>query len=182
MLSPEMQIATDKVLENHSDLFKKLAEQEEKDKLMLAESTRPVIDVPNEVVAAAPSEVVSPTPETQQRAQSPEMDAAQFIMVKLPVFRQMVDKITGVQAKRVLSRLVEAPLEDETGPFTTQDAADTYNLGMMIQNAKHILFLASIKAPDAEQVVQRGLDEEKLKLEAAENASVNVSNNSELKE
>lgn len=154
----EFKEALDKVLEKHSDLFKKLAEQEEKEKLMLAENTKPVVDVPNEVVATQ-----SPLPETPPPTNSPEMNAAQFIMMKLPVFRTMVDRLTGVQAKRVLNRLIESPLEEETEKFTTEEAAKTFMLGMHIQNAKHILFLASIKSPDAEQVVDTALKEEEKK-------------------
>lgn len=125
---------------------------------MIVENTKPVVDVPNEVVATQ-----SPLPETLPPANSPEMNAAQFIMTKLPVFRNMVSELTGVQAKRVLNRLIESPLEEKTEKFTTEEAAKTFMLGMHIQNAKHILFLASIKSPDAEQVVDTALKEEEKK-------------------
>lgn len=81
-----------------------------------------------------------------QRQGTPEMSALEFIMMNLPRFRAKLENgVTGVQAKRILSRLIESPLEEETAPFTTTAAAEVFNLGMQIQNAKHILFLTAVK-------------------------------------
>lgn len=76
---------------------------------------------------------------------SPEVQAAMFLHRALPMFRIALDKLTGVQAKRVLSALMEAPLEKETPGFSTQEAEELFSLGLMISNAKFILFNVSLK-------------------------------------
>jgi hypothetical protein len=77
--------------------------------------------------------------------QLPEVQAAMYIHQALPMFRTKLDALTGVQAKRVLEALIEAPLEKEAPAFTTKKAQDLYTLGLYITNAKFILFTTSLK-------------------------------------
>lgn len=68
------------------------------------------------------------------------VEAVKFLHQALPTARMLVDNLTGVQCKRVLKALLETPLEQETPSFTTKGGLQLFNLGIMIQNAKFILF------------------------------------------
>lgn len=105
--------------------------------------------------------------------QSPEVQAAYFLRGALPAFRNNLDKLTGTQAKRVLSALMEAPLEQETPSFTTKDAQELFNLGLMISNAKFILFNVALDSELANNV------EEEAKVAGAEAAAQIQSSNEE---
>lgn len=74
-----------------------------------------------------------------------EVQAARYLITALPRFRGQLEKVTGTQAKRVLQALIESPLEKNTLPFTTPEALELFNQGLVITNAKFILFQASLK-------------------------------------
>jgi hypothetical protein len=74
----------------------------------------------------------------------PELTGAvQFIHLHLPVFRQAMSKVTGVQAKAVLEAIVESPLEKDIKGFTTKEAMRLFELGIAINSAKYVLFQGS---------------------------------------
>src|SRR6267142_4191688 len=75
---------------------------------------------------------------------TPAMEAARYLHTALPMFKHNLEKLTGIQAKRVLSSLIESPLEQETPKFSTSQAKELYNVGLAITNAKFILFTASL--------------------------------------
>jgi hypothetical protein len=102
--------------------------------MMKPETTTPASEPTGSVTVA--------NPEVEQ---TPEVQAAMFLHSALPMFRNQLDKLTGTQAKRVLSALMEAPLEKETPGFTTREADDLFALGLMISNAKFILFNVALK-------------------------------------
>lgn len=80
-----------------------------------------------------------PAPELDQ-----EIQAAQYLQRAIPRFRNDLHSVTGIQAKRVLSALIESPMEQETAKFTTQGAYNLFESGSVITNAKFILFTASL--------------------------------------
>ena len=84
---------------------------------------------------------------------SGELQAAEFLIGALPVFRNRLqgETITGVQAKRILLALVEAPLGNEEPSFTTSAAAGLYELGLQITNAKFIMFHMGMTKPQQEE-------------------------------
>lgn len=88
--------------------------------------------------------------------QTPEVQAALYIQKALPEFRRRLEGITGVQAKRVLSALVESPLEKTVPGFTTQEAEELFLMGTVIQNAKFILFNVALK----DQEISKQVEEE----------------------
>lgn len=69
--------------------------------------------------------------------------AVQFIHATLNTFRDRVKNVTGVQAKRVLEAIIESPLEKEISSFTTKEALKCFELGIVIQSAKYVLFQGS---------------------------------------
>jgi hypothetical protein len=69
--------------------------------------------------------------------------AVQHIHLGLPQFRALMDRVTGVQAKRVLEAIIESPLENEVKRFTTREAMQLFELGISINSAKYVLFQGS---------------------------------------
>lgn len=76
---------------------------------------------------------------------SPEAQAAQFLMSAIPASRILTERLTGTQAKRVLTALLESPLEQTVPGFTTTDAAKLFDLGVQIAACKHIMFNEALK-------------------------------------
>lgn len=109
---------------------------------------------------------------------SPQMvrEAGQSLMGRIPAGRNMVDRLTGVQAKLVLKKIIESPLEDTLPQFTTQEAALCFQVALAVQSAKFFLFLASRNnVDDLEKEVTEALAKQE-----AEKVSEN--NNVELNE
>lgn len=92
--------------------------------------------------------------------QTPEVQAALYIQQALPQFRRQLEKVTGTQAKRVLSALVESPLEKTVPGFTTQEAEQLFLMGTMIQNAKFLLFQVALKDQEIAKEVEQAAVEE----------------------
>ncbi len=69
--------------------------------------------------------------------------AVQFIHATLSTFRDRVDNLMGMQAKRVLKAIIESPLEKEVASFTTKEAQKCFELGIAINSAKYVLFQGS---------------------------------------
>lgn len=90
---------------------------------------------------------------------SPEIQAAMFLHKALPTFRRQLESVTGVQAKHVLSALAEAPLEKTVPDFTTKEATELFNLGLMITNAKFILFNVALKDKEITSSVEAAAKE-----------------------
>lgn len=102
----------------------------------------------------------------EQVTNPPEVQAATFIQRALPAARHALNRVTGTQAKRVLMALLENPFEEQTKPLTTPEARELFQLGLMIQNSKFVLFQVALDNPD----LTRNIEEESRK--AAESESV----------
>lgn len=97
--------------------------------------------------------------EVKQEEIPVEVQAARYLLTALPAFRNLSEKVTGTQARRVLNALIESPLEKNTPPFTTEEAQELFNLGLVITNAKFILFQASLKDNDiTKNIEQQAID------------------------
>jgi len=102
--------------------------------------------------------IEQPVAEEAKQEQPPEIQAAMFLQRALPTFRTQLDRVTGVQAKRVLEALIESPLEKEVPGFTTREAHDLFTLGTMIQNAKFVLFQVALKDEKIVEETQEKID------------------------
>jgi len=112
-------------------------------------------------------------PAPQEEKMAPEMQAAYYLQGALPTFRSQLQKVTGVQGKRVLEALIESPLEQQVPGFTTKEAHDLYSLGTMIQNAKFILFQAALKDEKVvEEVQQKAVEEAAAEVQLNEGVAV----------
>lgn len=78
----------------------------------------------------------------------PEVQAAMYLHGALPAFRAQLEMVTGTQCKRVLSALMESPLEKTVPGFTTKQAEDLFIMGLNISSAKFILFTTALKDKD----------------------------------
>jgi hypothetical protein len=109
--------------------------------------------------------------ETKQPAEqvSLEIQAALFLHKALPAFKSQLDLVTGVQAKSVLYALAESPLEKKISGFTTKEAQQLFELGLIITNAKFILFNVALNDKEIANSV-----EEEAKKAGAEAAGVSV--------
>jgi len=85
--------------------------------------------------------------------EAPEVQAARFLTMGLPLFRtkqQELQEKNKTEVFRVLAALIESPLEQETHSFTTPEGSNLFNLGLMIMSSKHVLFNHALN--DAETV------------------------------
>lgn len=83
-----------------------------------------------------------------------EEQAVKYLMWAIPMFRtklKALEEHNRTEVGRVLSALIESPLEQETHHFTSDKAQDLFELGLVITNAKLILFN---KALTIESVVE----------------------------
>lgn len=83
-----------------------------------------------------------------------EEQAVKYLMWAIPMFRtklKALEEHNRTEVGRVLSALIESPLEQETHHFTSDKAQDLFELGLVITNAKLILFN---KALTVESVVE----------------------------
>jgi hypothetical protein len=120
-----------------------------------------------EVKEETASEAAAPAPTVEEPA--PEVQAVMFLHSALPRFRAQLQKVTGVQGKRVLEALIESPLEQKVPGFTTKEAHDLFMLGTMIQNAKFVLFQVSLKDEKiVEEVQQQAVAEAQAEAPATE--------------
>lgn len=153
----------------------------------MEEQVKETVDVASEVVAQGGTDIAPPAPKRPEDMTLEEktIAAVEFLHQAIPQARTMVnsDNLTGVQAKRVLSALIESPLEQETSKFTTASAAKLFNLACLIQNAKYLLFqgaptlLSEVEKRNAEE-----LSAQQAQAEAQANLSANESNNNTIKE
>lgn len=111
------------------------------------------------------TDALSEIKDEQGQQVDPKVEAVMFLKSAIPSFRNRLNDdnvITGTQAKRILSALIESPLENETPSFTTKEAEDMFTLGLMITNAKHILFAEGLKqelqSVQNEQIENKGED------------------------
>jgi hypothetical protein len=107
--------------------------------------------------------------ETEPVAESPttdpQMEAVMFLHQTMPVFRNLLDKVTGTQAKNVLMALTEAPLNDNPPKFTTPESLKLYNTGLQIVNAKFSLFQNVIKGKTSEEILKMAEESEQQRQE-----------------
>lgn len=73
--------------------------------------------------------------------QSNEEAAAQVLQMYTPVFNNLVSKLSGNSAKRVLNKLVEFPLNDKEYKATSVEEAQAFMLGDRLNAAKFILIM-----------------------------------------
>ena len=85
----------------------------------------------------------------------PEESASMLITLYLPKYLQLVDKLTGRQARRVLKALIEVPLTKTEYKHPTDLEKNTYLIGDRLQLAKFLLFsFAQQKSLQAEQDIK----------------------------
>lgn len=122
---------------------------------------------------AAPEQPVQDSTVLPEEPIQPEVEAARFIHLGLPMARTQIDKVTGNQAKRVLIALLESPLEKTVEKFTTQEAADLFRLGVMIQNAKHVLFQVALNNQSIVNEVEQKIADGNLETEVKQEENTN---------
>lgn len=93
---------------------------------------------------------VQPQPETivAPPTESVEMQAARYVAMALPIFRTKLKRLeerNKTEVGRVLAALIESPLEQQTHGFTTKEGSDLFEMGLVITNAKFILFNSGLK-------------------------------------
>lgn len=100
---------------------------------------------------------------TPAATMSVEEQAARYLMGALPAFRHKLMRLeerNKHEVSRVLSALIEAPLEQETPLFTTKEANELYNLGLVITNAKLFLFNGALKVESVVEEATKNAVEE----------------------
>jgi len=85
------------------------------------------------------------TKQEEQKPVPPEVQAVIEIRQLLPEFRRRLAELNRSAHQRILSAMVEFPLEHETPNFVTQEEEVVFKLGNMIQDRKFVLFLHSLE-------------------------------------
>lgn len=91
---------------------------------------------------------------------TPEEETVLYIQQGSKLFDEMIQNVTGVQAKRILEAIVKSPFEEMDKKFTTKEAAMLYELCDRIQSKKFVLFQMSLEQQilDAVNTEQNNVD------------------------
>jgi hypothetical protein len=89
--------------------------------------------------------IIEDVSEKQTPQLTPEQEAVLYIQQGTKLFDQMVQNVSGVQAKRILEAVVKSPFEEISKQLTTKEAAMLYELCDRIQSKKFVLFQMSLE-------------------------------------
>lgn len=101
---------------------------------------------PNEAALEATAEA-PPSTEGNLKASEPSMAdyAAQAYQQLIPKFKNQLDKLSGVQSKRILIALMEFPFEKSSFDWPYKQAEDVFKTGIDIMDCRFVLTRAAIE-------------------------------------